>query len=236
MYLEKELINMIENNGLDSYNSTFDEGNMIVIDADLDEIIKFSKKRNIKELFYRFEYANESELLITDDTKGNLDIPYEEIYDIIKPMINEYNDKVSKLDFFKPCSLKIFCIYQGQRIGIIETDYRFVNEDITFPEDALDLIVVKNSDLIKNRIVEKEEESETIRKEFRKYLLNDEKFCKCTNVSLRKNYTMELYNDKEHEKFKEAFISEISHPRQNFIQYLDFVEIVWKEYKDNSKK
>lgn len=102
------------------------------------------------------------------------------------------------------------------------------------PEDALENIISKNEDLIKEYILEKEEESKKIKEEFHQYLLNDEKFHKCTNASLRTTYRMELYKDKEHQNFKKAFIRGTDYQRHN--EYDEFIEMVWREYKESLKK
>lgn len=238
MYSEKELIRIVEENGIDCYNTSFDDEDIITIDADLEGIIKFSKKRELKEIFYRFDYSSQEILSISREdmkrTMEKVDVPYEEICNVIAPMIEEYNSKVAKLDFTKPHSLTAFCLYQGQRIGIFETDFWFFEEDVTFPEEAIKLIIAENEEIIKKHVFEKEDQSIKIKEEFHQYLLNDEKFHKCTNASLRTTYKMELYKDNEHQKFKKAFIRGTEYQRYN--EYAEFIEMVWREYKENLKK
>ena len=48
MYSEKELIRIVEEDGMDCYNTSFDDEDLIIIDADLEGIIKFAKKRELK--------------------------------------------------------------------------------------------------------------------------------------------------------------------------------------------
>ncbi len=102
MNSEKELIKMVEEDGLDCYSASFDDENIIMIDADLEEIIKFAKKRELKEVFYRFDYSSQEVLSISKEdmrrTMEKVDAPYEEICNVIAPMIKEYNSKVEKLD------------------------------------------------------------------------------------------------------------------------------------------
>lgn len=238
MYSEKELIRIVEENGIDCYNTSFDDEDIITIDADLEGIIKFSKKRELKEIFYRFDYSSQEILSISREdmkrTMEKVDVPYEEICNVIAPMIEEYNSKVAKLDFTKPHSLTAFCLYQGQRIGIFETDFWFFEEDVTFPEEAIKLIIAENEEMIKKHVIEKEDQSIKIKEEFHQYLLNDEKFHKCTNASLRTTYKMELYKDNEHQNFKKAFIRGTEYQRYN--EYAEFIEGIWREYKENLKK
>jgi len=238
MNSEKELIKMVEEYGLDCYSASFDDENIIMIDADLEEIIKFAEKRELKEVFYRFDYSSQEVLSISKEdmrrTMEKVDAPYEEIGNVIAPMIKEYNSKVEKLDFTKPHSRTVFCLYQGQRIGIFESDFWFFEEEVTFPEEAIKLIIAENEDIIKKHVIEKEEQSIKIKEEFHQYLLNDEKFHKCTNASLRTTYKMELYKDNEHQNFKKAFIRGTEY--QCYNEYAEFIEMVWREYKENLKK
>lgn len=241
MYSEEELIEIVEKEGLDCFKLSFDyEDNedIIMLEVDIEEIIKFAKERSIKELFYKLNYSSEEVLSITEEnmkrTMEKVDSSYKEIWEVIKPRVDEYNDKVSKLDFSKPHSLLIFCLYQGQRIGMFETDLWFLENNVMLPEYALENIVSQNQDVIGKYVLEKEDQSKIIKEEFYQYLLNDEKFHKCTNSSLRTTYTDELYKDKDHQKFKEAFIKGTNYQRYN--QYAEFVEMVWKEYKEILKK
>lgn len=241
MYSEDELIRIVEKEELDCFKLSFDyEDNedIIMLEVGLEEIIKFAKERNIKELFYKFNYSSKEVLSITEEnmkrTMEKVDAPYKEIWAVIKPTVDEYNDKVSKLDFSKPHSLLIFSLYQGQRIGMFETDLWFLENNVMLPEYALENIISENKDVIGKYILEKEDQSKIIKEEFYQYLLNDEKFHKCTNSSLRTTYKMELYKDKDHQKFKEAFIKGTDYQRYN--QYAEFIEIVWKEYKEILKK
>jgi hypothetical protein len=238
MYSEKELIKMFEEDGLECYNTSFDDENIIMIDIGLEGILKFAKKRKLKEVFYRFDYSSKEVLSITEEdmrrTMEKVDIPYEEICNVIAPMTEEYNAKVAKLDFTKPHSLTVFGLYQGQKIGIFESDFWFFEEEVTFPEEAIKLIVAENEDLIKKHVIEKEEQSIKIKEEFHQYLLNDEKFHKCTNASLRTTYKMELYKDNEHQNLKKAFIKGTEY--QCYNEYAEFIEMVWREYKENLKK
>lgn len=241
MHSEEELIKIVEKENLDCFKLSFDyedNDDIIMLDVALEEIIKFAKKRNIKELFYKFNYSSKEVLSITEEnmkrTMEKVDVPYKEIWEVIKPIVEEYNDKVSKLDFSRPHSLLIFSLYQGQRIGIFETNLWFLENEVMLPEYALENIVSKNEDLIKKYILEKEDESKEIEEEFHQYLLNDEKFHKCTNASLRTTYAMELYRDKDHQNFKKAFIKGTDYQRYN--QYAEFIEMVWKEYKEILKK
>lgn len=241
MYSEEELIEIVEKEGLDCFKLSFDyEDNeeIIMLEVGIEEIIKFAKERSIKELFYKFNYSSKEVLSITEEnmkrTMEKVDSPYKEIWEVIKPIVNEYNDKVSKLDFSKPHSLLIFCLYEGQRIGVFETDLWFLEYNVMLPEYALENIVSENQEVIRKHVVEKEEKSKIVKEEFYQYLLNDEKFHKCTNASLRTTYKMELYKDKDHQKFQEAFINGTDYQRHN--EYDEFIEMVWKEYKEILRK
>lgn len=241
MYSEKELIKTVKKQELDCFKLSFDyEDNedIIMLEVGIEEIIKFAKERSIKELFYKFNYSSEEVLSITEEnmkrTMEKVDSSYKEVWEVIKPRVDEYNDKVSKLDFSKPHSLLIFCLYQGQRIGMFETDLWFLENNVMLPEYALENIVSENEDVIGKYVLEKEDQSKIIKEEFYQYLLNDEKFHKCTNSSLRTAYTDELYKDKDHQKFKKAFIKGTDYQRYN--QYAEFVEMVWKEYKEILRK
>lgn len=240
MYSEEELIKVAKQKGIECYDAIFndDEINMITVHVNFDELINFAKERNIKEVFYKFDYSSAEVLSITDETirktMARIDVPYKEICEIIEAKINEYNNKVEKLDFSKPHALTVFCIYQGHKIGIFETDLWFFDEGVMFPEDALKTIVAENNELVKEYVIQKEAESIKIKEEFHQYLLNDEEFHKCTNSSLRTSYVMKLYKDEKHKNFKNAFIKGTDYQRYN--EYAEFVDMVWREYKEDLKK
>lgn len=240
MYSEEELIKKIKKENLDCFKLSDDyeeEDKIIMLDSDLDELIEFAKKRSIGELFYKFAYTSEEVLSITEEsmkrTLEKVNMPYKEICEIIQPMVEEYNKKVAKLDFSKPHSLLVFCLYQGRRIGVCEVDLWFIDEQIMLPKYAIDNIVAENEDLINEYIESKQKESELIKEEFREYLLSDEKFGKCSNKSLRSNYALELYKDEKHKHFRKAFINGTDY--QRFNEFGQFVEMVWRERKEKER-
>ena len=100
MNSEKELIKMVEEYGLDCYSASFDDENIIMIDADLEEIIKFAEKRELKEVFYRFDYSSQEVLSISKEdmrrTMEKVDAPYEEIGNVISIAIFKYPKEQAK--------------------------------------------------------------------------------------------------------------------------------------------
>lgn len=177
-------------------------------------------------------------LLITEEDmrrkSESVDIPYEEIVEVIKPQIDEYNDRVSELDFSRPHSVLIFCIYQGKQIGIFEANLWFFDNQVMLPKGALEIIVDENKNKIYSYINRKENESKIIKDEFHQFLLGDDKFHGCTNAKLRKSYIKHMWDNEEYKRFKNAFIKGNNFER--YSEYFDFVEMVWREYKEILKK
>lgn len=75
---------------------------------------------------------------------------------------------------------------------------------------------------------------ENLKKEVREKILKDEKFLLCTTKQLRKNYTRTLFKEKlgnHYKLLKDIWTTDA--PFGIYTDAIDFVEMIWKEIKQN---
>jgi hypothetical protein len=196
----------------------------------IDELLQFAKKNKIESAFYNYVYINEDDMKIDEDVISKLNLD-KDICDILKNNFDEYNEKVEMLDFSRPISLEICFAYQGIIYYLIEDDYWYEDDGFSRPEIVAMQIFNENFDEIINKRTEDKEKIYIEREKLKSRILNDEKFHKCTNDSLRRTYVDELF--KEDRSLNDLFFS--PNGTMYDIPVFRFVNNIWREYKESLK-
>ena len=201
-----------------------------------DKLQDFMLDQKINVIFFSKYYDNPYNYIITEETFRNSRRYYDyNIIDIISDDIDKYNKEILKIDFDEPCAVIVACIFEGQYCFVyLENDKLCNRNELIGSEEKLYEIVEKN----RNRIDEKKTENrkiiEKLKEEVREKILKDEKFLLCTTKQLRKNYTRTLFKEKLGEKYKllkDLWTTDA--PVGVYTDAIDFVEMVWKEMKQN---
>lgn len=227
MRTEKQLLQILNDNGIDYYEMASEINEDVAIQlVDFEQLCLFVKKHNIDTVFYRFEYPSADGLQITEEAIAELHID-DEIIAVMQKDFDDYNRSVGNLDFSRPYLLSVGCLYQGQMVFIMESDYWFEDWGYGHPKKmAISMIEEKLED-IESKKEETYLEREEKRDQLRERLLADPNFHKCTNKELRRSYTQKLCNaDKS---IQDLFYS----PKHGIYDIMigAFIEEVWKEYK-----
>ena len=220
----------------------FEDLSIALKNDNISELIKFCKCNSIKSVFYTYGYYEEDDFTIDEEAEEiNLG---EEVFKLMKNEIKKYNKKVEKLDFSKPNIMISYVIYQSRYIEfiisddwiedkeIIEAD-EFIEELKEKYEDKILEIENKRNELIENEKIKREKTLEGLKKEFKELIFNDANFKYCTNKDMRYRYIKELFKNEGMSKYEELFKY---NDEFSVIEFSDFIEFIWREYKDISKK
>ncbi len=198
---------------------------LVLSESDIDELFKFCKLNNIRNIFYSFTYNDIEDFLIDEDKQEEIE---PEKYRLIKKEIKEHNDKLKVIDFKRPIKLCIFCIYENKYIAVKLEDNWHLEEGIFEADEMIDLFLDNHWEVIIDIEAAEEEKMETLKEQLREYMLKDDKFKVCTNKGLREIYWNELYKNKEMKQYFEPFI----YDRKIATRALNmFVDSVWIECK-----
>ena len=228
MYSKKAIVEKLELLGCTCYEtrSNVDENTAIRL-LDFTSLFSFIKKHNIDTVFYCFEYASVEDLQITGSLVEEMRID-DEILSVVKADFENYNGTIKKLDFTRPYSLTVYCIYSNYIFYVDEFEYWFRDQGFGIPKKMAISMIEQKLDEID---IKKEEEfvkREKMRNQLREKMLKDKEFHKCTNKELRRFYTQQLYNkDEVHRLFYCPKYGVYDIPLSTF------VEEVWREYKAN---
>lgn len=93
----------------------------------IDELVRFMKAVGVDVALYQYDYVSEDQYITTDLLDTVPDESREEVAD----MVESYNDSVEECSYEDPAWLYVFCLYNGQAIGVeLENpDYEDVWED-----------------------------------------------------------------------------------------------------------
>ena len=114
----EKLIKIINDNGFYGIEteSNSDIKLILIKSGKIDDIIKFAKESNINTIFFEYYYYDKDYFKIELE-KYEEEYP-EEIINIMKNDIIEYNNKIDKIDFETPIRLLIYCLYNGYSVAI----------------------------------------------------------------------------------------------------------------------
>lgn len=202
----------------------------------VEKLQDFMYDQKIDVIFFSKYYDNPYNYIITEETFKNSRRYYDNnIIDIIADDIDKYNKDILKIDFNEPCAVIVFCIFQGQYCFVyLENDKLFNRDKLIESEEKLNEIIEKNENRINEQKTENKKIIEKLKEEVRQMILKDEKFLLCTTKQLRKNYTRTLFKDKLGNKYKllkDLWTTDA--PVGVYTDAIDFVEMIWKEMKQN---
>ncbi|MBO5349048.1 MAG: hypothetical protein J6A89_04440 [Clostridia bacterium] len=201
-----------------------------------EKLQNFMSDQNINTIFFSKYYDSYENYVITEETFRNARSYFDyNIIDIISDDIDKYNQEILKIDFNKPCSVVISCVFQGQYCFVcLEDDKSFDEDKLIGAEEKLYEIIEKNKMNIDKQENENKKIIENLKEEVREKILKDEKFLLCTTKQLRKNYTRTLFKEKlgnHYKLLKDIWTTDA--PVGVYTDAIDFVEMIWKEIKQN---
>ena len=202
----------------------------------IDNFIDFVHSQKINAVFGCELFDDAEDYLITEEIIEEELGKYaaEEMSDIIIDDIKKYNEKVCEVDFNIPFLYIVACLYEGQyfytKMRVDRgTDESFLME----PGEKLQEIVVNNEKNIQKKRQERRKTIDELKMELREIIVNDDKFSKCTNKSLRMSYIKDLLANglEEHfEPLRKFWIAETA--RGIYQEPIDLVELIWRELKE----
>ncbi len=228
MHTVKQLLGKLNERKLDHYEmaSTINEEASIQL-MDFEQLYHFIQKHNIDTVFYHFKYISAEDLQITEGVLDDLHID-DEIIDVMREDFNQYNRSVGNLDYSRPYLLYVSCLYQGNTVYILESDYWFEEWGYRNPKKMAVSMIKEKLEDIESKKEEAFLKREELRDQLRKRILADTNFHKCTNKGFRRAYLQTLWKDKS---IQELFYS----PKHGVydIRIDTFIEDIWREYKSS---
>ena len=220
----EELLKLINDNGLygiETENNS-DIKQILMKSGKIDDIVKFAKDNNINTIFFEYYYYNKEYFKIELE-KFEEEYP-EEIINIMKNDIIEYNNKIDKIDFETPIKLLVYCIYNGYSIAIEQKDEwgEGYKESIVSGEKQMKIFFEKHQERLENYITEKEKQKETELERLKQIIFKDEQFQRSTNKELRYAYINAFL--KKNSKYLQLF-------GDHGIGAYRWIETIWREYK-----
>lgn len=230
MITREELNNSLLLQGLTCYEvakPSADALTVVLKSEQLDELIRFAKTNNIKNIFYNYIYYNKESFFISEEHIKGIE---KDAYNLIVPKIEAYNRKIESFDFSRALGINIFCIYQGQAICIRSFDVWHEAEGLFFGEQKLQQLVEENKKIIEEAQRIKQQDDEMLLKELHKYILQDPEFKTNTFPGARRDYIRSIFTQrKETQKYRHLLFDEDDINYINMRKAVDFIEILWRE-------
>lgn len=224
----EKLIKIINDNGFYGIEteSNSDIKLILIKSGKIDDIIKFAKESNINTIFFEYYYYDKDYFKIELE-KYEEEYP-EEIINIMKNDIIEYNNKIDKIDFETPIRLLIYCLYNGYSVAIEQKNEwgEGYKESIVSGEEQMENFFQKYQDKLENYINEKEKQKEVELEKLKQIIFEDEQFQRSTNKELRYAYINAFL--KKNSKYLQLF-------GDHGIGAYRWIETIWREYKDMKK-
>lgn len=220
----EKLIKIINDNGFYGIEteSNSDIKLILIKSGKIDDIIKFAKESNINTIFFEYYYYDKDYFKIELE-KYEEEYP-EEIINIMKNDIIEYNNKIDKIDFETPIRLLIYCLYNGYSVAIEQKNEwgEGYKESIVSGEEQMENFFQKYQDKLENYINEKEKQKEVELEKLKQIIFEDEQFQRSTNKELRYAYINAFL--KKNSKYLQLF-------GDHGIGAYRWIETIWREYK-----
>ena len=224
----EKLIKIINDNGFYGIEteSNSDIKLILIKSGKIDDIIKFAKESNINTIFFEYYYYDKDYFKIELE-KYEEEYP-EEIINIMKNDIIEYNNKIDKIDFETPIRLLIYCLYNGYSVAIEQKNEwgEGYKESIVSGEEQMENFFQKYQDKLENYINEKEKQKEVELEKLKEIIFDDEQFQRSTNKELRYAYINTFL--KKNPQYFQLF-------GEHGIGAYRWIETIWREYKDMKK-
>lgn len=230
----EELVKRINSNGLLGIeienNSKEDNRSQIFMKSkNIDDIFKFAKENNIHTIFFEYYYYNKEYFKI--DLEELEEKYLDEILNIMKNDVIEYNNKVNKINFETPAMLTVYCIYNGCLITVrLENEWgEIYKKEIISGVQQMEILFEKHQKRLEEYIQEKEEQRELELEKLKRIIFNDEKFQKSTNKDLRTTYIRDFL--KKNPNYKDLFNYGNGYDWNSY----KWIDKIWKEYKEKNK-
>lgn len=233
MLESKDLITQFEVNGISLYASDYilDKDCDITLKSDdLNILIQLMKENSIKSAFYNYEFLNRIDYLITDYDLNHSDeysIFSDEIIENwpndIKESVEQFNSDFNQKIFEQPIALSIFCILNGQIVGIIKT---CTISDIPSKESFLTNLFKHYENILQQSEAQSKEQRAMVMQNALNYINSTNEWHNCTNKQLRRLYCAELVEKYAQEQGEEL----------DFYSLLNSFEIIWLKHKNSLKK
>lgn len=232
MFSEEALRELFSTKNIDLFKVDMNNENNIfeLIEMDAIDFSEFVKKKGIDSVFYSYGFFDEDCLKITDDVLYECHIKFD-IIGGLTFIIDDYNKKVSELDFNEPVCLNLYCVFNGVIFKVTEYNFWFTEYGFELPQTKLMQILDENLEGAERTAKELSKNRELARKELKEKIFNDEEFHKCTNNSMRRGYINKLLKNEEYYKLfyrKNGAVYDILES--------NFIEDIWREYKATIKK
>lgn len=231
----EELLEVIDSNGLygvEIENSSKEDtqNQLFMKSKKLEDIFKFANENDIHTIFFEYYYYNKEYFKI--DLEELEEKYQEEILNIMKMDVVDYNNKVDKINFETPVMLTVYCIYNGGLIGIkIEDEWgEIYKKDIVSGVQQMEIFFEKHQKRLEAYIEEKEEQRELELEDLKHIIFNDEEFQKSTNKDLRTAYIRSFL--KKNSRYKELFNYGNGYDWNSY----KWIDKIWKEYKEKNKQ
>ena len=203
----------------------------------ISDFLRLIESANIQRVFIYEHYENVEDYYITEDILvKEARYENEKFLDYILPQIDEYNGKISKLDFSYPSWLAAICFCDNNIFFIICNNERTLNgKNLIEPEEMFSIIRTSNEEHKQKIKEENKNKVAVLREELRQLILIDKNFKLCTNQELRRDYAHKL-----HERLDEHFepLKKIMYVDNFSIlsrEGRDFIELLWREIKAEKK-
>ena len=197
---------------------------------DPDDYADLAFHLDIENVFLTFKYEDKEKYLIRDEF-----VVYkygEEIYNLIKPSLEEYNRKLEENYLNIPIEMKIVFIEENVAYTYGWKNSWMVDYEIGSPITVVDNMV-KDSSKVKEVQDKNKEEIEQLKLELQEIIINDPDFKGCSNKRLRNQYKQLLERKDCFEKYRKCFINPTGYFSMNELEY--FIELTWKALKEKMR-
>lgn len=223
---------MFSDAGIMLYRASVPRGfaNSGIVFDNVDNFVSFAKDRGIEFIFAEEIYPSIDDYIVTkkilEDVYGGYIPSF--VYDKLDEIVVMYNDNLESLSVWdEPYAVLFACIMDGCNIICFCQDVLVADgEEITNPYTKSFEIITDNLENIAvlGEMFEKKKEEE--QKKLAKYLLNEDKLCHCTNMSLRRRFAEELYANRMDEDYP------VLKRYWTVNGAINFVEMLWRENKN----
>ena len=194
---------------------------------DLDEFLRFCKISDIQTLFYFFGHYNIEDYYILEEEISEL---YgEEVLSLLVTDIEKHNAKIDKIDFDKPNSCYLYCIYQGHIVYVMIIDHWLGKKKIEPSYLKIHSMMMSQMDEISEFISTKEENVIEALDNLREEILLDPHFRYQTSKKKRYDYFLDYLENEADDIIEEVFFSPDGEPYEHDIR--DFIEMLWRDKK-----
>lgn len=202
----------------------------------LEDLIYFCTVQNIKSCFMDIQYTDVDDYKITQDLiEERVEVNSISLKHRILDEVRKYNKILLSLDDSNPTEIIIAVLYGSNYFYYYEQEELLIEDEIILEaEDKLEEILNLFESELQEELDEHNSKIEEQKEKLKEYVLNDPDFKRCTNMRLRRQYTIDLFKNKLGREFKELK-QHWSNPEILAYVYrgaIDMIEMIWRELKD----